>query len=66
MTNHAFVSFFLNGAFKGCGVVEITDTSAVNAAAKKNDLACMGRDIRIDYAESKKERRGGGEDKFRI
>lgn len=43
------------GAFKGCGFVEFTSTESVDAAAKLNGQPCLGRDIRIDYAESKKK-----------
>eukprot|EP01051_Picozoa_sp_SAG22_P011527 SAG22_NODE_1118_length_5518_cov_1.906994_2_plen_309_part_00 len=44
-----------SGQFKGCGFIDFEDTAAVDKAAAKNGEYLLGRQCRIDYAQSKKK-----------
>lgn len=48
------------GDFKGCGFCEFASSDAVDKFIKLNGQKLNGRDIRIDYAKTRKSGGGGG------
>jgi hypothetical protein len=59
ITNVRFATDRETGQFKGFGHVEFGDTSAVDEAMKLVGTDVMGRAIRIDYAEDRRQSSGG-------
>jgi nucleolin len=43
------------GEFKGCGFIEFWETGPVDKVVLKNGEDLLGRQVRIDYAGTKKD-----------